>query len=395
MRSIRGSVRSPVRLAALGGALVAFDVVFVAVAYWLGHLTVGAVVTAFDYEITGLLVDALRFETLPSVEALAVGTVLTLVVQSRFGYRQSASALPEVGDVDASGDPSPADAGADAETDSSPDDAPDRDSIEQAIATRDEMERRLEVRATALAHVADMAPPEVRVIGSETPNSFVIGRPGEQLLVATTALLERLDDDQLDAVLAHELAHLKNGDAFVMTAASFLPSVTRRVNERLVEYFRALLPRVESDRDWSDVGYSHHFAMTMLIVGPATLVASTALYVAGGACYRLLSRIREFRADEAAVAISGSPAALAGALETLSGPQPSPSTDLRTARTGVRELCILPHAVGDGGDAERDDVVARARRRCQDLIGRVLPSSHPPVERRVERLRAGERDRRS
>ncbi|WP_226023412.1 M48 family metallopeptidase [Halomicrobium salinisoli] len=370
------SLRSPLRLAALVGALVAFDAVFVVVAYWFGHVAVGASFTAADWEVAGLLADALRFETLPSVEVAAVGTLATLGVQSAFGYRKSVRTLPASDDEQSS------------------DDAPDRDELEERIADHEAHRTRLEERVTALSHVADTAPPEVRLVDDGTPNSFVIGRPGERTLVATTALVETLDDDYLDAVLAHELAHLKNGDAFVMTAASFLPTVTRQVNDRVVDYFRTLHPRVETEEDWKSAWINYYGTITMLIAGPIALVASSALYVASGACYRLLSRIREFRADGAAVAICGSPAALAGALETLSRPQSRPSTDLR-ARTGVRELCILPHAIGGDGDEERDDAVARARRRCRGLIGRLLPSSHPPVERRVERLRARERDRRS
>jgi heat shock protein HtpX len=68
--------------------------------------------------------------------------------------------------------------------------------------------------------------PDVAVIRNETPNAFAVAGGGRERIVVTTALLDRLEDDELEAVLAHELAHLTNRDANLMTVAWLLPTIT-------------------------------------------------------------------------------------------------------------------------------------------------------------------------
>lgn len=398
------------RLVALVALLVAFDAVFVVATYWLVHLGFGLGTWFVVYETNGLVIDALHFRTLPSLPIVAVGTVLTIAVQSVFGYRMSANTVPGqeqtfrdlFGPVtDRVGQPAVAEPGqplgglladrSHAVTEG--DDTDERD--ERVVPTFDysEYRERVEARLTGLAQLSDTPVPDVRVVDSETPNSYVAGRPGEQILVVTTGLLRTLDDEQLDAVLAHELAHLKHGDAFVMTAAGFLPTVTARVNEATVQFLRrsglGFLPGVEQPED-GNTGWFGQFHLAMLVLSPIVLAVSTTLWLASTACYRALSRIREFHADAGAVAIEGSPAAVAGALETLDDNRPT--ADLRVAETGVRELCVLPDAIDDGDDSiEGEDVIARTQRLWRSTTGKLLPSSHPPAEDRIDALRERER----
>ena len=238
------------------------------------------------------------------------------------------------------------------------------------------------------AAAANMTPPDVTVLASETPNSFVASRPGERTLFATTALVERLDGDELDAVLAHELAHLKNGDAFVMTAAAFLPTVSARFlgavgravrGSVLLQWF---FDEDDDDSTWAGNG---QVSIAVFLFAVVAMPVAAALYLASTACYRLLSRVREYAADAGGVAICGAPAALAGALETLTEDR-RPETDIRTAETGVRELCVVPNAIEPTEDApsNRGDRLARRWRVGSE---RVLPGSHPAVEDRVDALR--------
>ncbi|WP_135304615.1 M48 family metallopeptidase [Haloarcula amylovorans] len=371
------------RLLALGAVLVAFDIVAVAAAYVLAHVAFGlAPLFAYQYDH---LFWTMSFDYVPLWVALAVGTPLTLVVQSVFGYRMTLR-----------------DALADGER--TAEQTPDSVAAMREKIDRSATARTVSDRVERLAYTANMTTPDVSVIESAAPNSFVAGRPGEQTLFVTTTLLERLDDDELDAVLAHELAHLKNGDAFVMTAAAFLPAVTTRFNAALGRYLTQsvlagwFLGRGETGGEETngddDDDSSHGFTQADFAMIPFALVAMptvAALYLASTACYRLLSRIREYSADAGGVAICGSPAALAGALETLTGDQ-RPTADVRAAQTGVRELCVLPYAIANGESETPTTRAARIAHRWNQFCERVLPDSHPDVTDRLDALGARQTD---
>jgi len=403
MSATPSTLRLRARLVALVALLVAFDVAFVAAVYVLAHVAAG-LAPIFAYEFDALF-WSLSFDYVPLLPVLAVGTPLVLVVQSVFGYRM---AVLDVG----------TDAGHRI-------DSPDPDSGEtfNADALALAAERGLEERVARLSQVADVTPPAVRVIESPTPNSFVASRPGERTLFVTTGLLERLDGDRLDAVLGHELAHLQNGDSFVMTAAAFLPTVTARFNDRLVGLLRrsglaGWLFADEDDED--DSGGFAQFEFGLIAFALVALPVVGTIRLASTACYRLLSRVREFGADAGGVALAGSPAALADALETLTG-DTRPDADLRTSpsATGVRELCVLPYAIDgtsedaaapsdtseeaaatddsgetaaatdDGDDENATDHAygERALGRWTALRARTLPGSHPDTDARVAALR--------
>jgi heat shock protein HtpX len=126
--------------------------------------------------------------------------------------------------------------------------------------------------------------------------------------------------------------------------------------------------------------------LPVLLFAPIALPILGAIFLASTACYRLLSRIREYAADAGGVAICGSPAALASALETLTG-DPRPETDVRRADTGVRELCVLPYALDEADTIPADDRLGWLRRRASAASDRLLPGSHPDPETRIATLR--------
>ena len=355
------------RLVALVVVLVAFDAVAVAAAYVLGHVALGLLpLVGYD---TGTLFWTMGFDIVPPWPVVLVGTPLVLAVQSLYGYRMTLRNAGTTGTESPASDPESVDA-------------------MQAKIRRSETADQLRERVARLAQTADMASPDVTVIDSETPNSYVASRPGEQTLFVTTALVDQLDDAELDAVIAHELAHLKNGDAFVMTAAAFLPTVsalfTRTLGKTLQYsmFFHWFLGGDDRDETWVAGGNIH---LVMLLFAVIAIPVTATLYLASTACYRLLSRIREYAADAGGVAICGSPAALASALETLTDDQ-RPDTDIRTAETGVRELCVVPHAIEADEQAPPEGRAERLAHRWRTVTERLLPGSHPAVDDRVAAL---------
>jgi len=239
-------------------------------------------------------------------------------------------------------------------------------------------------RVRRLATLADCQPPAVGLIDSEVPNCFSIGGR-DPMLVVSSGLCDQLSDDELDAVLAHELAHIQNRDATVMTLATFLPTLaTDRPVAGLPRWLRANL-----------FGGAFLFALVVALgwtqsASPITIVFVTALsLVLGGVALGVLatpvvylshrlSQDREFVADRAGATLSGKPEALASALGKLDDDVDAvPRQDLRSMGGLVDELCLLPHGFvrGRDGDGDGDDgFTIRIR-------------SHPPTSERIDRLR--------
>ncbi|MUV90399.1 M48 family metalloprotease [Halapricum sp. CBA1109] len=366
-----------VRIVALLAVLLAFDVAFVAAMYVLGHVALGLTPLLF-YQFHNVF-WTMSFDLVPFELFLLVGTPVVLVVQSVFGYRLT---LRQAREYDIGPEKSMKNV---LLADRSSDDT--EDEPEETVVAAPS----LEDRVARLAQTAGVSVPDVRVIDSETPNSYVASRPGERMLFVTVGLLEALDDDELDAVIAHELAHLNNGDAFVMTAAAFLPTVSGQFLDTLATLLRksfvlGWLLDVEREED-ANLGNLEGF---ILLFTPVAVPILGAISLASTGCYRLLSRIREYAADAGGVAICGSPAALASALETLTL-DARPERDFRTADTGVRELCVLPYDIGEGEEETVDDRIGEVRARAGDLSDRFLPGSHPEPEERIAALRERQR----
>ncbi|WP_115863948.1 M48 family metalloprotease [Halorussus litoreus] len=255
----------------------------------------------------------------------------------------------------------------------------------------------LHARLERLAKIADVPAPAVAVAETEVPNSFAVGGiGGEATIVVSRGLLDALADDELDAVLAHELAHLRNRDAAVMTLATFLPALA---NDDYSVFDGVATPgaRKFGLAVLALVGYA---VSTALVPAPAFSVASLLAFAGfvaftvlfGGAALGVLaipaivlagrlSHLREFAADRAGALVAGDPGAMASALETLDGEvSERPTEDVRAS--GIRELCLLPHGIADrGSDAKKGE-------REDPLAGLPLDvETHPPTDERVARLR--------
>ncbi len=255
----------------------------------------------------------------------------------------------------------------------------------------------LDRRVTRLAAQASVPTPACYVVDSETPNSFALDGVGRPTLVVSTGLLATLDGDRLDAVLAHELAHLQHRDATVMTLASFLPALTSDryslldslgpwARSRFVWAFALcavyLVGAVATGTNPFDPGYAFGFVVGLAAVVVVGGVVLGVFATAAVAAARRLSHYREFAADDAGAALTGDPAALADALATLDEETAStPSVDKRLAYDEVRGLCLLPHGFDAADEAGDDDGTA------DDGEFHVETRSHPPTDERIARLR--------
>ncbi|MUV90400.1 M48 family metalloprotease [Halapricum sp. CBA1109] len=233
-------------------------------------------------------------------------------------------------------------------------------------------------RVKRLSAVAGRRPPLTEVLDSDEPNSFAVGAGKTARIYVTRGLLERLDGEELDAVLAHELAHLQNRDTTLLTAAQFVPATTGRW---LGTYADAAMLSESADVDGAAGGGARGIFFYLMPVIPVVAVARVVSLVS----LRLLARSRERAADRAAARLCGSPTALATVLEAIDGTD-RPHTDARFDAAHVRELCLLD---GDSGETipSTRGWVPVARRYWRRFESWLAPAAHPETATRVERLR--------
>src|SRR4051812_5085205 len=204
-----------------------------------------------------------------------------------------------------------------------------------------------------LCALADMPKPRVAIADVDFPNAFATGRnPNNAVVCVTTGIMRRLDTDELEGVLSHELSHVAHRDVAVMTIASFLG-----VLAGLITRF-GLYGGLGRNRDQN----------TALIV--LTVVAvSVAVYAISFLLTRALSRYRELAADRAGAMLTGRPSALASALTKISGDIARiPSRDLRQAEP-FNAFFFAPAISGKAGASLSS-----------------LFSTHPSLEKRLDRL---------
>ncbi|WP_344450020.1 zinc metalloprotease HtpX [Actinocorallia aurantiaca] len=203
-----------------------------------------------------------------------------------------------------------------------------------------------------LCALADMPKPRVAVADMDLPNAFATGRNADHAVVCvTTGLLRRLEPDELEGVLAHELSHVAHRDVAVITIASFLG-----VLAGLIVRFAFYSQMFGGRRDQN----------TTLVLF-AVMAVSALVYSVSFLLIRALSRYRELAADRAAAVITGRPGSLASALTKVSGDIARiPTRDLRTAQA-FNAFFFTP-ALGPGTTLS------------------ALFSTHPSLERRLEQL---------
>lgn len=201
-----------------------------------------------------------------------------------------------------------------------------------------------------------MHKPKIAVINSRVPNAFATGKGQRSSVVAvTSSLMDILDYDELEGVLAHELTHIKNRDVMVITLASLFSTIAWQIMQ--FGFFGGMYG---AGRDRNNGG-------AILIIIAVAFVT----WIVSFLIIRAISRYREFSADRGSAQMTGKPAELANALMKISGSMNKvPTRDLRHVE-GYNAFFIVPAISGK--------TIAN------------LFATHPPVEKRVERLLSMER----
>lgn len=207
-----------------------------------------------------------------------------------------------------------------------------------------------------LAAQAGIPEPDLRIVNRRRPESYAIGERTDGTIVLTRGLVRELTDEQRAAVLAHEVAHLANGDSRIIRRLL----VPMLVAERIKTDDRPTVNRLHSLSPITHTG-------RLLAWGALTVVTTTQVRLCELGV-GLFSRGREFAADRAAAELTGSPGALAGALETLDDSRGPPTRDKREYVRSTSALDILPPAERSGANR--------------------LLRTHPDTDRRIERLEA-------
>ena len=223
-----------------------------------------------------------------------------------------------------------------------------------------EMARKLHGIVDRVCALADMPKPRVAIARTDLPNAFATGRNADKaVLCVTTGLMNKLDDAELEGVIAHEMSHVAHKDVQVMTIASFLAIVA------------ALLIRIAFYGELfgggrGRGGNNQNAAIVML----ALMAVSIVVYAISFLLIRLLSRYRELAADRSGAFLTGQPSALKSALVKVTGDIGKiPSRDLRTAEP-LNAFFFAPAMSLRGGGPSLSSVF----------------STHPSLERRLAEL---------
>jgi heat shock protein HtpX len=220
---------------------------------------------------------------------------------------------------------------------------------------------RLHAIVDRLCALADMDKPRVAIAPGPMMNAFATGRNSKNsVLCATQPLLDQLDNDELEGVLAHELSHVAHKDVQVMTYASLL-AIVAGLLVRFAFYSELFGGGGRRGGRGND-----NTALIMLGV----IVVSAVIYAISFLLIRLLSRYRELSADRSGALLTGQPSALKSALVKVSGSMNRiPTQDLRAAEP-LNAFYFAPAL------NLRDPGASLSK----------LFSTHPTLERRIEEL---------
>jgi len=203
-----------------------------------------------------------------------------------------------------------------------------------------------------LCALADMPKPRVGIADTDIPNAFATGRsPSRSVVVVTTGIMRRLEPEELEGVIAHELSHVAHRDVLVMTVASSAGIIAGMLTRGA--QFGALFGGGRRDKN-------------SLPIWLVVLVVSLIVYAVSFVLLRLLSRYRELSADRSGAQLTMRPGALASALQKITGEMNQiPQRDLRAAES-MNAFFFAPAVRG--------------------VSLKTLTSTHPSLEQRLEQL---------
>jgi heat shock protein HtpX len=219
-------------------------------------------------------------------------------------------------------------------------------------ATRDELPRAYQV-VERLTQKMGIPMPTMYVIPTDSPNAFATGRNPQHASVAMTkGILDLLNDEELEGVLAHELGHVRNRDILISSIAATLAGAVTMLAR--MGYWASLFGGMGGRDDRNRGGGGGLVGLLMLILAP---IAATLIQLA-------VSRSREYQADATGAQLTGNPYALASALKKLDAY--SKQIPMRASPSNAHLFIVAPLLSG----------VSFAN----------LFSTHPPIAKRIERL---------
>jgi heat shock protein HtpX len=212
-----------------------------------------------------------------------------------------------------------------------------------------------------LCALADMKKPRVAIAEVDMPNAFATGRnPKNAVVCATRGIMRRLDEPELEAVLAHELSHVAHRDVAVMTIASFLGMIAGLLTR--VMLYAGLFGGFGGGGGRNNQSGSQLFFIEMFV-----LIVSALVYAISFLLTMALSRYRELAADRSGAILIGRPSLLASALVKVTGEMSRiPTRDLRSAEH-FNAFYFTP-AISNGTSLSS------------------LFSTHPPLQQRLDAL---------
>src|SRR5690242_15488377 len=216
-----------------------------------------------------------------------------------------------------------------------------------------------------LCAMADLPKPRVAIMNTPVPNAFATGRsPKHAAVCVTTGLWERLDQKEVEGVLAHELSHIANRDVLIMTVASFFAMLAAMLT-RFGLYAGMF-------GGFGGGGRRDNNGNNQVPVWLVIFAVSVVTYVISFILIRTISRYREYAADRGSALITGAPENLMSALQKIaSGITQIPQQDLREV-AGMNAFFIVP---------------TNWRQQMGELF-----MDHPPLEKRLAALAAIARD---
>jgi heat shock protein HtpX len=202
-----------------------------------------------------------------------------------------------------------------------------------------------------LCKEAELPKPKIAIMQSPVPNAFATGRnPSHAVVACTDSIMRLLTRDELEAVLAHELAHVKNRDILTMTMASFIAMIASMIMQSF--FFSALFGG--NGREGNGASW-----IVIWIVSLIVYAISTLLILA-------LSRYREFAADRGSAQITRNPRALISALNKINGRIDVLPPEVKEPVAGANAFFIIPASTG--------------------TFLREILSTHPPLDKRIANL---------
>src|ERR687890_1910815 len=204
----------------------------------------------------------------------------------------------------------------------------------------------------------NLSKPRIAVINTKMPNAFATGKtPKSSIVAVTVGLMDQLDPEELEGVIAHELAHIKNRDVLVLTLASLFSMIAWY----LMRF--GMFGGMYGGGMYGGTGRrGNEGSGGMLLI----LLVAVITWIVSFLVIRAISRYREFVADRDGALITGKPSKLASALLKISGTMKRiPTRDLREVE-GMNAFFIIPAISGDALTS--------------------LFSTHPPVAQRVKKL---------